>query len=206
MELRSLTPEDRPGQDRLMSEAFSAGRRPAPISEEPGQKDSESQPPVLGVFEGSRLVASLTIQELHLFWGSDIVPLGGIAGVACAADQRGRGHVGRLLKESLRTMRDAGQYLSGLFPFSVAFYRRYGWDWVGEKRTFTVPTAAIVAYPEGKHLRAYEGPDALDIVRPLYESFARRHRGMTTRTGPEPDFWEQALKHRDNRTTYVQVY
>jgi predicted acetyltransferase len=103
-------------------------------------------------------------------------------------------------------MRDAGQYLSGLFPFSVAFYRRYGWDWVGEKRIFTVPTAEIKAYPEGKHLQSYEGPEALDVVRPVYESFARRHRGMATRMDPVPSFWDRALEHRDNRTTYVQVY
>jgi predicted acetyltransferase len=29
---------------------------------------------------------------------------------------------------------------------------------------------------------------------------------MMTRTDPEPSFWDQSLEHRDNRTTYVQVY
>jgi predicted acetyltransferase len=207
MELRPLTPDDRPAQETLMSEAFRNGRRSSPVAEDsPREADNKKQPPVLGIFDGSRLVASLTIEDLHLFWGTEIVPLGGIAGVACAADQRGRGHVGRLLSESLRTMRDAGQFLSGLFPFSFAFYRRYGWDWVGEKRTYTIPTAEIKAYPEGRQVRGCEGPEALEVVRPVYETFARRYRSMTTRTDPVPSFWEQALKHGDNRTTYVQVY
>ncbi len=207
MELRSLTPDDKLAHRKLMSEAFSAGRLPASGPEDTASESKdEKQPPTLGIFEGSRLVASLTIEDLHVFWGNDSVPLGGIAGVACAADRRGCGHVGRLLTESLKTMRDTGQYLSGLFPFSVAFYRRFGWDWVGEKRTYTVPTSEIKAYSEGRHLQAYEGPDALDVVRPVHEAYARRYRSMATRTDPAPAFWEQALKHHDNRTTYVQVY
>lgn len=205
MELRSLTSEDTAAQRSLMAEAFEGGRRSDPPAGDSPQSETK-EPPVLGVFDGSRLVASLTIQDLHLFWGTETVPLGGIAGVACTADQRGRGHVARLLIESLRTMRDSGQFLSGLFPFSVAFYRRYGWDWVGEKRTFTVPTLAIPSYTEGKHVRSYDGPKALDVVRPVYEGFAYRYRGMATRTDPTTAFWDQSLKHGDNRTTYVQVY
>ena len=206
MELRPLTLEDKDAQNRLMSEAFSGGRRPDDDDNAEKEPDAKPKSPVLGMFDGARLVASLTTHALHISWGSETASLGGVAGVACTADQRGRGHVGRLLTESLRTMRDSGQYLSGLFPFSVAFYRHYGWDWVGEERIYTIPTAEIKAYPEGKHLRCYEGPDALETVRPVYDTFARRYRGMLTRTDPIPTFWDQALKNHGNRTTYVQVY
>ena len=205
MELRPLTLEDKDAQNRLMSEAFSGGSRPEDKDEDK-EADAAPKSPVLGMFDGARLVASLTTHALHIHWGSATAPLGGIAGVACTADQRGRGHVGRLLTESLRTMRDSGQYLSGLFPFSVAFYRRYGWDWVGEERIYTIPTAEIKAYPEGKCLRCYEGPEGQEIVRPVYDAFAGRYRGMLTRTDPTPAFWEWSLKNHGNRTTYVQVY
>ena len=59
-------------------------------------------------------------------------------------------------------MREAGQFTSGLYPFAYAFYHRHGWDWVGEKRKYTVPTAEIKASPEGKYVRSYDGPDALE--------------------------------------------
>ena len=206
MELRPLTLGDKDAQNRLMSEAFSGGSRPDDNDNEEKEPDTKPTSPVLGMFDGTRLVASLTTHALHISWGTEVVPLGGIAGVACTADQRGRGHVGKLLQESLKTMRDAGQFLSGLFPFSVAFYRRYGWDWVGEERIYTIPTAEIKAYPEGKHLRCYEGMEGLEVVRPVYDTFARRYRGMLTRTDPTPAFWDWALKNHGNRTTYVQVY
>ncbi len=199
MDLRPLTLADASALDFLMAEAFTGGTRPAPA-------EPDIASPTLGVFDGARLVAAVTVHDLHVTWGETDAPMGGVAGVACTADQRGRGHTARLLSESLRLMRERGQYLSGLYPFAFAFYRRHGWEWVGEKRGYTVPTAQIQAAPEGRHVRAYDGPDALDVVRPVYDAFARRYSGMTTRRNASPNFWDKALGHRDNRTTYVQVY
>lgn len=202
IELRPLTHEDDAALARLEAEAFFAGRR----SEPPAPDLDTPRSTVLGVFDGPRLVAAATIHALHLWWGERQVPMGGIGGVACAADARGRGHTGRLLTESLRQMREAGQYTSGLYPFAYAFYRRFGWEWVGEERHHTVPTAHIPVFPEGRAVRCYDGPEALETICPVYDTFARWHRGMATRTDADPNFWERALAHSDNRTTYVQVY
>ncbi len=195
-----------------MAEAFGRGNRPAP----PGETDA-AKPEVaktrLGVFDGPRLVACAIINPLMLAWGENNAPLGAIGGVACTADQRGRGHVGWLLGESLRVMRDSGQYLSGLYPFAFGFYRRHGWDWVGEQKQYVVPTSELKAGPEGRCLTMYEGLDALDIVRPVYEQFARRHYGMGLRRETAPGdtasyWWKKTLDYGGNgsRTTYVQVY
>jgi len=211
LELRLLTPEDKPAIGKLMAEAFGRGTRPEPETGTP-QADTPTLPRTrLGVFEGPRLVAYTIVEGMQLAWGEADAPLGGIGAVACTTDQRGRGHVGRLLEEALRTMHETGQYLSGLYPFSFAFYRRYGWDWVGEQKQYSVPTSELKASPEGRYLAAYEGLDALEVVRPVYEKFARRHYGMGLRTETAPGeavphWWKRALDHRDNRTTYVQMY
>ena len=162
--------------------------------------------PILGAFEGTALVAAATVHPLHVTWEDHGGLLGGVAGVACTVGARGRGHVAGLLKEALRAMRDAGQYLSGLYPFSYAFYRRHGWEWVGEKRRYSVPTAAIAAAPEGQNVRAYDGLEARDVVTPVYAAFARRYRGMMTREDPTPNWWTGRLEHAGGRTTYVHVH
>ena len=129
MELRQLTPDDRPALSMLMGAAFDGGRRPGPvIAGKPPGPDDVKPSVTWGLFDGARLVASATVHDLHVTWGDHDAPMGGIAGVACVADQRGRGHVARLLGQSLSGMQDAGQYLSGLYPFAYAFYRRYGWE------------------------------------------------------------------------------
>ncbi len=211
MELRTLTADDTPAIGKLMAEAFGRGVQPAPPSDTKDAKPEISKVR-LGVFDGSRLVACAIINPLTLAWGDADPPMGGIGGVACTADQRGRGHVGRLLGESLRVMRDSGQYLSGLYPFSFSFYRRHGWDWVGEQKQYSLPTSELKAGPEGRCLTMYDGLEALDVVRPVYEQFARRHHGMGLRRETAPGdtasyWWKRALDESlGDRTAYVQVY
>jgi predicted acetyltransferase len=131
--------------------------------------------------------------------------MGGIAGVACVTDQRGRGHVGRLLRESLAEMRRAGQFLSGLYPFAYAFYRRYGWDWVGQKHRYVVPLSEIPAFPEGADTTLVDVADVLPSLKECYARFARGYRGMTDRTSFYPDYWK-GLEARDGRRTFVYAY
>lgn len=189
-----------------MAEAFGGGRRP---SEEPLSAVDVARFEAsvgLGLFDGTRLVAAAGIHSLPVAWGDQSLMMGGLAGVACAADQRGRGHVARLMAASLVRMRDAGQTLSGLYPFAWAFYRKFGWDWAGEKREYTVPTEAIPSHPEGRNVQMYDGAEALDIVKPVHAAYARRYRGMTTRENISPDWWDNVLGPGGGRTTYVHVH
>jgi len=209
-----------------MSEAFKRGERSDPEMPETAR---ETFPLArrLGAFEDDQLVAALTIFDIEVSWDRGaVVRMGGIAGVACAAVSRGRGHVGSLLRESLAVMREWDQPISGLYPFSHGFYRRHGWESVGQKLEFDVPTSVIPAFPEGSHVHSYDGPEALEIVRPIYEAYASNRRGMTTRMSRLPNWWPGNLAHagaplpnprHDSRsasvgprpktfTTYVPVY
>ena len=206
MELRQLTLEERPAYRRLMAEAFNGGRVPSDERLSEAEVAQFEANVGLALFDGTRAVAAAGIHALPVAWGDLTLSMGGVAGVACAADQRGRGHVARLLAESLVRMRDAGQVLSGLYPFAWAFYRKHGWEWVGEKREFTVPTAAIPSHPEGRSVQMYDGAEALDIVKPIHASYARHYRGMTTRENISPDWWDKALGAGGGRTTYVHVH
>ncbi len=205
MEIRALTPEDRPAQRRLMAEAFDGGRRPAADPPTPEDLVRFGQSLRLGAFDGPRLVAVATVHWLPVTWGQSVAVMGGVAGVACAADQRGQGRVARLLAESLRQMRDEGVFLSGLYPFAYAFYRRHGWEWVGERQHFTVPTREIPAYPDVRQVTMHDGTEARELVRPVYAACARRYQGMTTRENAVPDFWK-TLDDSEGRITYVHVH
>jgi len=201
-DLRALTQDDRAQLPQLMNDAFGRGRiATLPSPDEPAKPQSLCW----GIFDGGRLVAAATIHDLTLLWGDTPFRMGGVAGVACVTDQRGRGHVGRLLKHSLVEMRAAGQPLGGLYPFSYAFYRRYGWEWVGEKRRYTVPLSEIPSYPEATNTSMVTVDDVLPELKECYARYARRYRGMTDRMPENPNYWN-GLQQRDNRQTYVFAY
>ncbi|BDI33818.1 hypothetical protein CCAX7_58690 [Capsulimonas corticalis] len=205
-ELRWLTPGDDAAHTALMNEAFARGRRPATLDFTGALPAEKPRSPQLGFFEAGRLVAAATYHAMHLGWGGGVeLAMSGVAGVACAADCRGRGYVARLLAEGLRDMRERRQPLSGLFPFAYAFYRKHGWDWVGEQRSYTAALSMIPSFPEGRDTRRMEGMEALETVRPIYEAYTRRYRGMITRKDPNPNYWS-GLDHRDGYTTYTYVY
>ena len=201
-DLRTVGPDDATQVMHLMGDAFMRGRiTPSPFQEE----ITKSQSLTLGIFDGERLVCAGTIHPLAVIWGDQSLKMGGVAGVACAADQRGRGHVGRLMRESLVRMREAGQTISGLYPFAFAFYRRYGWEWVGEKRRYTVPLSEVASSPEGAHVSPVQVDQALPEIQDCYRRFASRYRGMTDRTSVMPNWWN-GLNDRDGRRTYVYAY
>ncbi|GAB4453436.1 MAG: GNAT family N-acetyltransferase [Armatimonadaceae bacterium] len=201
IEIRLLTEEDHFDHRLLMSHAFSKGNVVQPLP-------PDAPPPEMigcwGLLENGKLQAALTIDPFHVHWGpSDVLSLGGIAGVATFADARGRGFVDQLLKQSLLAMKAAGQTVSALYPFAFAFYRKYGWEWVGQKRNVSIPLRELKASPEGRKIEVLSGDGVREKLSDGYTQFARRYRGVFT---TETHRWQSKLDHSGNRTTYVYRY
>jgi predicted acetyltransferase len=194
LELRELEPGDSHALNLLMNHAFGQGRIPDEPKEEPTKPEG-----TIGLFEGTQLRAALTVRDFDVYWGSaGTRAMGGIAGVATWAEARGRGLVDRLLVESLVRMRAKGQSVSALYPFAWAFYRKYGWDWVGERANITLPLREL---PKRRaEVALLEGDDAIAYVKSVYGRYAARHHGpLTTETRD----WKYRLENSDNKQTYV---
>lgn len=194
-QLRLLTADDTFARRQLMSHAFGRGAQVDPPTE-PQEPAKES----IGIFDGSELLSCLTTCPFTVYWPGALngeLAMGGIAGVATYADARGGGHVDRLLRESLVRMRDAGQVVSALYPFAWAFYQRYGWDAVGEKRNVTLPLRELPGL--GRRAKRLSDEAAATQVPALYGIEAARYRGAFT---TETRSWPGPLEHSDKRTTY----
>ncbi len=211
--VRPLEAGDAARNRQLMNHAFGSGRVAVPPAE--GDNEEAARDPVpkvqLGAFaSGDDLRASLTICAFDIHWPGAVggfLPMGGIAGVASWAEARGRGYVDALLCESLRNMRDAGQVVSALYPFAWNFYKRYGWDFVGEKREITLPLTQLKTAPEGRHVRDLtdyqDAQNARTAIAPAYANFAQNYRGAFRETSHR---WDRALEHSGDHATHVYGY
>jgi predicted acetyltransferase len=181
-QVRLLGPGDQQLAWDLGSLAFGYHERPMPedwSSESPGRR-------TLGVFDpAGRLVAKAVDREQGQWFGGRVVPTSGVAGVATAAELRGRG-LGRLvLTRLLRDARERGAVISTLFDTTPAPYRALGWEEVGALVYYTVRTRVLaeIRPDAGTTLRPATEAD-IPAVDEIYRAVARTGTAMMERSGP----------------------
>ncbi len=155
----------------------------------------------LGAFDGPRLVGVTAVLPLGQHFGGRVVPMGGVATVAVAAEERGRGVAGRLLEVAIGVMHDRGDAVSALHPATTGLYRSRGWELAGVRHTWSVPTGALrtLSRPGPVRLRAGSESDH-DLLRACYGSVAVAHDGWLSRP---PGWWRSILATGEHR--YLSV-
>ncbi|MET8152189.1 enhanced intracellular survival protein Eis [Actinoplanes sp. NPDC049668] len=181
-EVRPLGPEDHQLAWDLGSLAFGYHGQAKPEGWNPDASGRRS----LGAFDpAGRLVAKAVDREQGQWFGGRAVPTSGVAGVAVAAELRGRG-LGRLvLTRLLRDARERGAVISTLFDTVPAPYRALGWEEVGALVYWTVPTRVLaeIRLDPKTTLRPATEAD-IPAVYEIYREVARAGTGMMERSGP----------------------
>ena len=199
MELRPVERKD-PRQSYLMNMAFNRGCFNEQAVDEGEDIEGIS---TIGAWENDRLCASVTVVHFQCHFGAhQIAPMGGIAGVACMPADRGKSYAGICLKRVLEMMRENGEYVSSLYPFSWDFYGNYGWAWVGEKREYSLPTAILRTAAETDQVYEAQPSDREEICR-VYTAYAKQYRGMIIR---DEAIWKRHLDNAKDQYTYTYIY
>jgi len=99
-----------------------------------------------GVFDGNKLVSSLVIFNFDMHFRDDILPMGGIAFVCSRPEYRGKGYIRYLLNKSIEVMNSNNLIISTLYPFSIDFYRKYGWEFFEKARYVRISMSAIMDF------------------------------------------------------------
>ena len=198
-EFRPLLPDDWEQHQRLMNHAFSGGQVVTPRETPATEADVAD---VYGIFEDGHLIAALTAIPYTVAWPgakNNQLPMGGIAGVATYVEARGQGHVERLLSESLRIMREKGQVVSALYPFAFAFYKKYGWDWVGKRYDLKVPLAHLQK-THSKTRRVLES-NIISEVKPLFEAYGSHYRGFIL----DDEDWKKRFEPSGDKESFAYI-
>lgn len=196
MELRQLKAEEYEQSISLSEYAFQYT-----LTQEQKEERKERFKPeqFWGIFEEQKLQAKLTILPLEVYLQGKVLPMGGIAGVATWPENRRKGHVSKLLSQALKVMKDEGQTLSFLHPFSIPFYRKYGWELYAEYKNYLISSKQFppkLEYP-GKVVRDVNN---ISILNKMYQSFASRYQGTLVR---DEEWWKYSVL--DN-TKHSAVY
>lgn len=103
----------------------------------------------------------------------------GIGGVATLPQYRRRGAIRACFEKALTDMYETGYEFSYLYPFSTAYYRKFGYELCVEKAQYKLKLDFIPNYIVNGYCELSEPGDThLDDIRTIHESWQKRYNMM----------------------------
>ncbi|MDF2650185.1 MAG: hypothetical protein K0Q73_5990 [Paenibacillus sp.] len=142
-----------------------------------------------GYFVDNKLAAKMTIHPIQTYINGKAIAVGGVASVATWPEYRRKGMVSQLLTKGLQVMKDEGRTLSFLHPFSIPFYRKFGWELYTDYIQYELRASNL---PVGVHssgsVERVKRDEAL--LHEIYSAYARQYNGMLVR---DERWWNQVV-------------
>lgn len=156
----------------------------------------------IGWFDGSHLVSQILSLPFEVNVHGKIYEMGGITAVGTYPEYSGHGLMESLIIESLQRMRNERQCISYLFPYSIPYYRKKGWEIMSDIVEFQVKDTQLPHYAglNGKIRRV--DPKHEDVVD-IYARYAQKTHGVMVRNSIawnekfQEDFWEEKFIDSD---------
>ncbi|SDY08209.1 Predicted acetyltransferase [Evansella caseinilytica] len=150
--------------------------------------------------EDGQILSRVVVFPLQVYVHGRKIMMGGVSGVATWPEHRRGGLVKELLYESLKEMKEKGQLLSFLAPFSIPFYRKFGWELFAEVQKISLTKEQL---PERKKTPGYVKRVEKDssLLDTVYHQWATRFNGTLVR---DKHWWKRLFLRSKKR--HVAVY
>src|SRR5699024_6374333 len=162
----------------------------------------------LGGYIDEKLVTQLFIHPFEMNVFGKKVSMGGMALVSTYPEYRNEGLTKKLLLESLKMMQEKGQLLSVLSPFSISFYRHFGWEVFFENSSYTIPADQLQLRKinSGKIFRfdltSSDAHDWLNRIQSYHNKAVYRKNGQVYRSS---SWWERINRRHPKENFAVSL-
>ena len=175
-QIRPITPDDHDQLKVLLTEAFGTNEGDWDGLRAPGRTR-------WGAFVDGRLAATINHLEYTSWFRGVEVPTAGITGVSIAAEYRGQRLLRPLMEELTAHARSRDERIATLFATATGIYRGFGFSRILQVGSVELPIASLGRIRGSLDLRRATAEDQ-DVLRTIYDTWARRHDGPLTRRGP----------------------
>ena len=142
---------------------------------------------VLGWFYHEKLASMIVVYPMQVNVHDTLMDMGGVTGVATYPEYVGRGLISSLLLRVLAHMKESGQKLSFLYPYFIPLYRKFGWEIVSDKITFTIKDSQLPRAVPVPGMMERVDTDSEDLKN-VYDYFSAQSHGALVRNELE---WEE---------------
>ncbi len=101
----------------------------------------------------------------------NIVENGGIGGVSTLPEYRESGAIREIFRELLPAARKSGEVISTLYPFSQAFYRKFGYETVVHQNVYEMKPEVLSGYHFSGTAALYRPGDPVTDFTRIYQAF-----------------------------------
>ncbi|CCV64254.1 GCN5-related N-acetyltransferase [Alteracholeplasma palmae J233] len=135
---------------------------------------------VIGWFDQDKLVSQIAIYDFNVRIYGKTFKMAGVTGVGTFPEYSNKGLMQKLIYQALVEMRDKKQTIAYLFPYSIPYYRKKGWELISNKISYEISDYQLPKYKKvlGDVVRV--DPEGEEI-RQAYESFSMQTHGALLR-------------------------
>lgn len=150
------------------------------------------------------MLSTFTVVPYRANFDGNNVLMTGIGGVATLPQYRKRGGIRHCFEKALPDMYENGAALSYLYPFSTAFYRKFGYELGVERDRYKLKLVGMPKVPvEGTCHLLEPGEELKADIRTVYEAWQNRYNLMTIDEDIEYLWVDKADPYRDVEYTYI---
>ena len=173
MEVRRLTAKEHFEADLISVVAFHM-RMEDP--EKHREKSEQSTTEDWGAFsEDGKIMARIVNNRYDSWLDGQLVVNGGIGAVSTLPEYRNTGAVRAIFEKLLPAAYQNGEVISTLYPFSHAFYRKFGYETVCWRHDYEFPPEVLGGYRFAGTAELWKPGDPADGYTALYNRFAQRY-------------------------------
>ena len=195
MEVHKLTPEERFEANLISTVAFHMRMEDPEKNKEESLKDTKED---WGAFaEDGRMMARIINHRFSVWLDGQEVPCGGIGAVSTLPEYRNTGAVRAIFEQLLPGAYRNGEIISALYPFSHAFYRKFGYETVRWKNEYEFEPAVLSGYRFEGTAELWKPGDPVTEYTELYNRFAaaynlaaRRDDAMTLKDHIKGEYYK----------------
>lgn len=208
LKMRELTREDVSQFNDLLRYAFQVTRKELMDVGWEEDEIKRSKCPVLekatvfGWFDDKKLASQIAIYPMKVNIHGEIFDMGGVTGVATYPEYANLGLMHALMKKALEEMREEGQTVSFLYPYSIPYYRKKGWEIISDKMQFTIKDTQLPKFVDVPGM-----VDRVDIeskdIKEIHDEFAHMRHGVLIRRSLE---WEEYFRWEVEDLTAAVYY
>ncbi len=158
---------------------------------------------VVGWFtKDDELISQVAVYPCEVNLHGRIFQMGGVTGVGTYPEYAGNGLVSDLITLSLKNMRERGETISYLYPYSIPFYRVKGWEIMSDQLTYTIKDTQLPSIEDVPGHVERVDVDHEDVIG-IYDVFARENHGALIRNEL---YWEEYWRWENEEERIAGVY